>query len=383
MLTAGLVVAGVIAGVALVATALVFRSYAAVSRLSGVSPMPAGQGPRVSIVVAARNEALNVRTAVASFLGQDYHDVELIVVEDRSTDRTGAILDEMAAKTSRLRVVHITDLPPGWLGKNNALHAGADRATGDILLFVDGDIILERTSVSRAVAAMELGADHVTVSPQMELPDRLLQAVTAYFLTWGVVALRIWEVNDPRSSAFVGIGAFNMVRTKWYRDIGGHARIAMRPDDDLMLGKLLKHSGARQQVFFGRDQVAVEWYRTLGEATQGFRKNAYAALHYSFALFVGGISISLAVGVWPFAAVWLTTGATQAAYAFAMAALMLGFAKTASEQQMPLWLTLLYPIAALIQLGMLVLAVGRTIIAGGIEWRGTFYPLDQLRANKI
>lgn len=383
MLSVGLVVAGVVAGVALVAAALVFRAYAAVPRLSGITPNPIGQGPRVSIVVAAKNEELHIRQAVASLLSQDYHDVELIVVEDRSTDRTGKLLDDMAAKTQRVQVVHITDLPKGWLGKNHALNAGAAKATGDVLLFVDGDIILERTAISRAMAVMEAGADHVTVAPHMDLPSRMLQAVTTFFLMGGVVALRVWEVSDPRSSAYIGIGAFNMVRTKWYHDVGGHTRIAMRPDDDLMLGKLLKHSGARQRVLFGLEMVGVEWYRSIGEATLGFRKNAFASLQYSVTLFVALVIFSLVTSVWPFIAVWLTSGVTQQLYAVAIAGLLLGFAKTAREQQMPLWLTVLYPIAALIQLGMLTIAVTRTLAEGGIEWRGTFYPLDQLRANRV
>src|SRR5690349_15944257 len=324
MLSAGLAVAGVVAGVAVVATALVYRTYMAVTRLSSVQPLPEGQGPRVSIVVAAKNEELHIRSAVASLLAQDYHDVELIVVEDRSTDRTGAILDEMTAKTARVQVVHIKDLPPGWLGKNHALNAGAAKATGEILLFVDGDVILERTAVARGVAAMELGADHVTAGPQMELPSLMLQAVTTYFLQWGVIALRLWEVNNPRSSAYVGVGAYNMVRTKWYRDVGGHTRIAMRPDDDLMLGKLLKHSGARSRVYFGVEVIGVEWYRSIAEATQGFRKNAYASLQYSTLLFAIGMLTSFMMAVWPFVAVWITTGAVQQLFAVAIVAQLVG-----------------------------------------------------------
>jgi hypothetical protein len=383
MLSAGLVVAGVVAGVAVVATALVYRTYASVTRLSNVQPLPEGQGPRVSIVVAAKNEELHIRSAVASLLAQDYHDVELIVVEDRSTDRTGTILDEMTAKTARVQVVHIKELPAGWLGKNHALNAGAAKATGEILLFVDGDIILERTAVSRGVAAMELGADHVTAGPQMELPSLMLQAVTTYFLQWGVIALRLWDVNNPRSSAYVGVGAYNMVRTKWYRDVGGHTKIAMRPDDDLMLGKLLKHSGARSRVYFGIDIVGVEWYRSIAEATQGFRKNAFASLQYSASLFALGMLTSFTMAVWPFVAVLITTGPVRQLYAIAIVAQLIGYMKTASEQRMPAWLAVIYPVAALIQLGMLITAVLKTIAAGGIDWRGTFYPLDQLRANKI
>jgi hypothetical protein len=383
MLPAGPVVAAVVAVAAIWATAMVVRTYLVVPRLASVAPMPHDQGPRVSVVVAARNEARHIRAAVASLLAQDYHDLELIVAEDRSEDATGTILDGMAAKTPRLAVIHIRELPAGWLGKNHALHAGAARATGTVLLFVDGDVVVERTAVSRAVAELESGADHVTVAPQMDLPSRLLQAVAVYFLTWGVIALRIWRVNDPRSSASVGVGAFNMVRRSAYDAVGGHTRIAMRPDDDLMLGKVLRRSGARQRVLFGVGLVGVEWYRTLREATDGLRKNAFAALHYSVALALAALVLILGVGVWPFVAVWITAGAARLLYLVAALALMAGYALTAREQRMPLWLTLLYPVAGIIQIGMVALAVTRTVAAGGIEWRGTFYPLEQLRANRV
>src|SRR5262249_54548030 len=140
MLNVGLVAAGAVALIAWVATALVFRTYASVPSLGDIAPLPRGEGPRVSIVVAARNEMQAIRASVASLLQQDYHDIELIVVEDRSTDRTAAILDEMAHKTERLKVINITDLPKGWLGKNHALHTGAAWASGEVLLFIDGDI---------------------------------------------------------------------------------------------------------------------------------------------------------------------------------------------------------------------------------------------------
>lgn len=374
----------VLAAGAVAALALVIRVYREIPRLASIQPAPGGPGPKVSIVVAACDEERHIRAAVASLLAQDYPDCELIVVDDRSRDRTGAILDDMGRKTPRLTVVHVRELPAGWLGKNHALHAGAQRATGDVLLFVDGDIMLERTAISRGVRALDAsGVDHVTVSPQMALPSWPLQLVALYFLTWGVIALRVWQVSNPRSSAFVGIGAFNMVRTRCYRDVGGHTRIPMRPDDDLMLGKLLKQSGARQRVLFGQGMVSVEWYRSLREATLGFRKNAFAALRYSLALFVGSVVGNLALGVWPFAAVLLTHGPERALYVLTVLALFGGYARTAVAQRMPVWLTFLYPFAALIQTGMLVIAVSRTLRAGGIDWRGTFYPLDQLRANRV
>jgi glycosyltransferase involved in cell wall biosynthesis len=334
--------------------------------------------------VAARDEERHIRGAVAALLGQDYHDVELIVVDDRSSDRTGGILDTMAAKTERLAVVHIRELPAGWLGKNFALHTGAQRATGELFLFIDGDVMLHRSAVSRAVGLFhEPGADHVVVSPQMDLPSWPLQLVVGYFLTWGVVVTRSWRVENMRSSAYLGVGAFNMVRAANYRAVGGHTRIAMRPDDDLMLGKILKQAGAQPRVLFGQGMVGVEWYRGIREATLGFRKNAFAALNYNLMLVVAVLIGNLALCVYPFVAVFLTTGPEQALYGVTIAALLAGYARTAVAQKLPLWLTLLYPVAALLQTGMLAIAVTRTIVADGIDWRGTFYPLDQLKANRV
>lgn len=373
----------VLALVAVVALAIVWRTYRTVERLAHIEPHPAGRGPRVSIIVAARNEAVHIRAAVASLLGQDYHDCELIVVDDRSSDGTGEVLDKLAAKTTRIGVVHVRELPAGWLGKNYALSTGANRATGDVLLFIDGDVILERTAISRAVGVLEAGADHVTVVPLMELPSRPLQLVVGYFLTWGTLASRIWQVEDPKSSASIGVGAFNLVRKSAYLSAGGHLRIAMRPDDDIMLGKILKKSGARTRVFFGQDMVSVEWYASIREATLGFRKNAFAVLNYSVALFLIATLGNLLIGVWPFVAVWLREGPERLLYGVTIAALLAAFAKSCVEQRLPVWLTLLYPLAALLETGMLVVAVSRTLIAGGIDWRGTFYPLDRLRANRV
>ncbi|HEX7937586.1 MAG TPA: glycosyltransferase family 2 protein, partial [Gemmatimonadaceae bacterium] len=380
----GLLLPAVAAAIAVALVAVTLHVYARTPRLSSIAPVDPGIGPRVSIIVAARDEGRHIRTAVASLLRQDYHDVELIVVEDRSRDQTPAMLDAMAAKTPRLIVEHVTTLPAGWLGKNHALHRGATRASGEILLFVDGDVHLERSSVSRAMRVFdEPGADHVTVSPHMELPAGPIQMVVGYFLTWGMVASRLWRVEDPHSNAYIGVGAFNMVRTNVYKEVGGHTRIAMRPDDDLMLGKILKQSGAQTRVLFGMEMVGVEWYRDVPEATQGFRKNAYAALNYSFPLFLAAVLGTLVVSVWPFVAVWQTTGVAQALFAVAIVGQLAAYAKTMAEQRLPQRWTLLYPVAALVQTAMLVIAVTRTLVAGGIEWRGTFYPLDQLRANRV
>lgn len=340
--------------------------------------------PKVSVIVAARDEERHIETAVRALLEQEYPDYELIVVDDRSSDRTAEILDRAARTDARLKVITVRDLPAGWLGKNNAMRAGADGATGELLLFADADIILQRQALSRAVRLLQLEkADHLTVTPELVLPELTLALVVNYGFMWGFLAMRPWKTRDPRSSAFLGVGAFNLVRASAYRAIGGHSRIPLRPDDDLMLGKLLKRSGHRQIVAGGVDQLSVEWYRTLGEAAVGFRKNTFAALQYSALMAIGMVVVNLAFGVWPFVAVWLTHDTERVLYATVALAQMSAYATQARVQRSKPWLAVLYPVAALCTVAIMAAAVVRTLRRRGIDWRGTFYSLDELRANKV
>ena len=148
------------------------RGNRSIRFLADLPPL-AGPLPRVSIVIPARNEERNLEEALRSVLALDYDNLEIDVVDDRSTDRTGEILDRMAAADPRLRVVHVRELPPGWLGKNHALWLGAAKATGEFLLFTDADIVMEPTALRRAVGAMVAdGLDHLTASPEHRAAER-------------------------------------------------------------------------------------------------------------------------------------------------------------------------------------------------------------------
>lgn len=383
METLRLVLAAGLALVALMALAQLVWGYLEIPALRDVPPAwPAH--PRVSVIVAARDEERHIGAAVASLLLQAYPNFELIVVDDRSSDATAIILDDISRQHGRLSVIHVQHLPTGWLGKNHALHLGAERATGELLLFADADVMLETQALSRAVRLAQIErADHVAVAPELALPTWPLALVVNYFMMWFLLWLRPWKAADPSSRAFIGIGAFNLVRADAYRDVGGMARIALRPDDDIMLGKLLKSSGYRQVLASGEREVSVEWYRTLGELARGFRKNAYAGLQYSMALAIGAVVGNLLLGVWPFVAIWLTGGTEQILYGTAAIGQMAAYAGPAIKQRTRPWLAILYPAAALIFVTILAAAVLRTLRRKGIEWRGTYYSLEELRANRL
>jgi hypothetical protein len=361
----------------------VLLGFGKVGRLADSAPV-GEPAPTVSIVVAAKDEARHVEAAMGSLLAQRYPRLEIIAVDDRSTDATGAILDRLAAADARLRVVHLRELPPGWLGKNHAMSVGAQAASGSWLLFSDADVMLAPDALARAVGQAEReGLDHLAIMPELVLPGLPLKAFGLAFLCWGMAVLRPWKARDPRSWRFVGIGAFNLVRTAAYARAGGHAPIRLRPDDDVKLGKLLKRSGARSDFRFGGALVTVEWYPSLRQAVEGLMKNSFSIVEYRPLVMLAGVPFYLVGGLGPFAALalggWAVRGLAALAILLQLAVLLRG----PREAGTPRRAALLYPLMSLLFAWIILRALVLNLSQGGIVWRGTFYPLSELRKNRV
>lgn len=340
--------------------------------------------PRVSVIVAARNEERNIEAAAESLLNLDYADYELLVVDDRSTDSTGAILDCLAQRDLRLKVVHLTELPPGWLGKNHALDVGAQRATGEFLLFTDADVVLDPTTLRRAMTHVQrTDADHLAVSPDPEMPSLLLESLVVVFVHVFFVYIRPWKVDDPKSPAFVGVGAFNLLKREVYEAVGTMRAIAMRPDDDVKLGKLIKRKGFRQRFLAGRGLVRVPWYASLREMMIGLEKNLFAGVDYSLAISVAGTSFFLFVYLWPFVALLFLRGPAWWMSLAATTMLLWQALRTARATGCSRWSVVLFPLAVVLFVFVQWRAITLTYVRGGIRWRDTHYPLAELRANKV
>jgi len=353
-------------------------------RLEEQAPREPSGAPLVSLVVAARNEARGIEAAARSLLAQRYSPYEIIAVDDRSTDATGEILERLAAADGRLSVVHVRELPPGWLGKNHALAVGAAAARGAWLLFTDADVVMEPETVARAIGLAERrGLDHVAALPHFQMRGLLLQAFITYFVCWGLMILRPWKVRDPRSRRSAGVGAFNLVRATAYAKAGGHAPIRLRPDDDLKLGKILKRSGARSEVVLGTELISVEWYHSLGELITGLMKNSFSLVEYHAVLMLGGVPLYLGLGLGPLAALLLGRGALQWLAGTAVA-VQLGFLLWGTwKTRVPRPSALLYPVISVLFAWIILRALVLNLAQGGIVWRGTFYPLSELRRNKV
>jgi glycosyltransferase involved in cell wall biosynthesis len=362
------------------------RHFRAVPKLSDLTPPGAGKGdrlPRLSVIVPARNEEAGVRAAVESMLRADYPDIELIVVDDRSTDRTGAILAALARDyPGRLRVLTVTELPPGWLGKNHALWVGARAASGDWLLFTDADVVFDPTCFRRAVVYAERERlDHLTLSPHILARGYWLNAFVAFFLFAFTTFQRPDLANDPKSRVGMGVGAFNLIRRAAYAAIGTHRALSLRPDDDMVLGKRVKRRGLRQRVLNGSDLLAVDWYPSLGAAIRGFEKNAFAGgANYSVPLALVTVTLLVATLVLPYAAVWRARGPTRWLLAGTIGVQAASFITTNRlNARHALRYFPAFPITALLFCFALLRSMSLALRHGGIRWRETFYPLAELR----
>jgi glycosyltransferase involved in cell wall biosynthesis len=241
---------------------------------------------RCSVIVAARDEEARIEQTVRRLLAQRGVELELIVVDDRSADRTGEILEQLAKEDSRLRVVRVDTVPKGWLGKCHACHLGASAAKGEWLLFTDADCWSKPDVLIRAVRVAELErADHVTLTPGRTTSDLGVRA-TALLFHLSCVNL-ISGVNRDRPKSHLGLGAFNLVRATAYRQCGGYEALRLTVLDDVKLGLLLQRAGKRTRAFLGADDLEAHWGTSLWDVIPLMEKNYFAALDFSLPLALG------------------------------------------------------------------------------------------------
>ena len=340
--------------------------------------------PSVSIIAPALNEQRHIESAVRSLLAQDYAPLEIVLIDDRSTDETPQILARLAAEHPRLRCVTVRELPPGWLGKNHANWIGARAASGELLLFTDADVVMDSGVIDRAVSYLLRGAwDHLAVAPRIVLPGAVLSQFTLYFGILFSMYARPWAARDPHSRAHVGIGAFNLVRREAYFACGGHERLRLRPDDDVKLGKLLKQGGYRQDFLNGNGALKVEWYAGWREVRDGLMKNLFAGVGYSITATVVGSLVQLALFAGPPVAVWFG-GPLARACNLASCALLLALGAVCAPQfGTRRWGGATLPLFAVFGAWLMWRSMLLALLRGGIDWRGTRYPLEELRRNIV
>jgi len=361
----------------------VYRGNRRLRRLATLRAPEPAKWPRVSVVFTARNEGATLGAAVPTMLALDYPDLEIIAVDDRSEDDTGAVLDRLAAADARLKVMHLAALPADWLGKTHGLQRGAELATGEWILFTDADIHFEPDVLKRAVAyARAQTLDHLTAVPELHEGGAGLGICVGAFSLVFALFMRPWRVPNPASRCHGGVGAFNLVRTATYRKLGGHAPLRLRPDDDMKLGKLMK-SGGFSEVVLGIGGISVAWYDSVGGLVRGLEKNAFAGVDYRVSVILGAVLLHLVFVFWPLVAVFATLGLARWLW-LGVVVVMLGVA--ADNHRFGggrRWHGLLLPLGIAVLDWAMLRAMVLTFWRAGIVWRGTHYPLRDLKANKL
>ncbi len=348
--------------------------------------------PRVSIVVPACNEEEHIRETLVRLLALDYSNYEIIAVNDRSTDRTGQIMNEVAASPQaqdsqaniRLKVIHISELPAGWLGKTHAMWTAVQRATGDWLLFTDADVLFKPDSLRRAVAYAEAErADHVVLFPRMIMKQPGEKIMISFFQALFVFGHRPWKVADPKARDHMGVGAFNMVRCSTYDAVGTYRALRMEVLDDMKLGKVIKNAGFAQRNVFGEDLISIHWAKGAFGIVNNLTKNFFAVLSFRWSLTVASIVGLGFVSLWPFLGIWLAHGWARVPYAIALGSLFLIYYGMSARTAIPPYYFFLHPVSTSLFMYILVRSMALTIWNGGIEWRGTKYPLEELRKGLV
>jgi glycosyltransferase involved in cell wall biosynthesis len=310
--------------------------------LDNVPPLQEENVPEVSVIIPACNEAATIEPALKSILAMDYADLEVIAVNDRSIDRTGAILEQIQKQYPDLQIYDISELPEGWIGKNHALQYGAERARGEYLLFTDADIIMEKSSLARAMRHMlENGLDHMSMFFKSIAPGGLLNALIL--------------------------------------DAGGGLMLWLKPD--VRLGKVIKDSSFSQDCLLGHNFIQVEWYATVREFISGLMKNTFAFYNYKMVNVLFGVLAVVIINILPVLAFFFTSGITRGLFGAAVMVRILSFANGFSNTGINPWYSVWALVTSYVYIYIALKAAITTTINRGIVWRGTYYSLDELKSN--
>jgi GT2 family glycosyltransferase len=348
-----------------------------------VAPLGA---PTLTVVVPARDEAEKIAATLDALMAADYPGLRVLVVDDRSTDGTGAIVDAYVAeyaerKPGRLEAIHIAELPEGWLGKTFALMVATENSASDYLLFTDADVLFSPSVLRRAmVCAQDMQADHLVVMPTVEVRSRGEGIVLGFLQVMGLWASRPWKIEDPKARRDVtGIGAFNLVRRDALNEMGGWLPQRLAVLEDITLGRRMKAAGMRQRIAFAPGLVLVHWAKGAGGLLRGMTKNLFSAFGFQpllvllASLWIAVFCLLPLVGL-----AWLPTVLPALVILCCIGATYRVMGAATLIDARYVWL---YPLGALGMMFAMARSMVVVLVQRGVVWRGTHYPLRDLRRH--
>jgi chlorobactene glucosyltransferase len=360
-----------------------------IPRLAGTSPslneVPPVTGVKLSVIIPARNESTQIETVLGSVLATTYSPVEVIVVDDRSSDDTARKVAAIAATDARLRLVLGRALPRGWYGKPWACHQGAEHATGDVLVFIDADTRHHPELMARAVSMLQHSkADLLTVAPRqlvLSFWERVIMPQV-----WVMLGIRYHPSSVNKATKPWGVianGQFMMFPRASYAAAGGHASVRGEVVEDLAMAQRVVALGKKLYFAFAYDLMETRMYQTLGQVVEGWSKNVFIGARISLGQnpvlrFFAPFLMALNGVFWllpPVVALIALTGPVPppllAPAAIATGLSVLFWSLISFGMQAPLWYGLLYPLGAAMFLWILARSAWRG--TRHVEWRGRVY----------
>jgi len=347
------------------------------------------QAPKVSIILSGRDEEETLPAALESLLKLDYPVYEVILVDDDSTDRSGLIADEWAARpelAGRLKVIHNHELPSGWRGKVHALSLAARESNGEWILATDADVAVHPSALRLAMdIALRRDVQLLSLAPEFVFESFFEKVLLPAFSFLLLMLFPVRLVNDPASSRALAAGAFILMRSKDLKELGGYERLRSTLVEDLRMAELFKRNGRRIYLAFTRDLLRTRMYKDLSEIWEGLTRTAFEGIGFSVARIVAAAILGGPFTVLPWAAaVSLLLRDVRSGHFFsADPALLLALGSCAASSLIylpvvvllrisPLYVFTL-PLATVTYSAAAVNSAWKSVVGGGVSWKGRRY----------
>ncbi len=357
--------------------------------LSSTHKGPPENAPLISVIVAAKDEEENIGACVRTMLDQDYPNYEMFVANDRSGDRTGEIVQEIAKTDARLTVVNIERLPEGWCGKNNAMQTAIAKSRGEWIVMIDADTrqVSRRTLSVAMQYAAETKADLLSIFPKLEMKgfwENILQPVFSGIM---IIWFHPYKVNDPQKAHAYANGAFMLIRRTAYEKIGTHEAIRQCLNEDMHMARLCKEKGLGIRVVRSGDLFTCRMYTSFMQMLRGWGR-IYFGTFGTLRRLLGTAALVVIMSLLPYftfamgaamaatgaGALWLAVGIAGAAATFTQISAVWRYYRMTGARADLVWA---YPLGCLIALYTIGISLSRLRKGSRVTWRGTAYTAPQ------
>lgn len=354
--------------------------------LDKIDAVPPIEFPSISVIITAKDEENEIEEAINSRLESDYPNIEFIIVNDRSIDRTLEIINGLAKKDKRVKVVNIKELRDGWLGKINALNEGKKIANGDWLLFSDGDAFIKAGTLKKVIGfCIEKKVDFVAVLPEFSSSNFFVDVAVSVFFRSLLTIGRAYKAEEKNSRVSVGSGSFNFVKREAFIEAGEFEKLKMEVIDDVAMGQILKSSGAKTSMLIGKKFVRVKWYSNLKSLFDGMGRAMMTGLgNFNFFQLFLLSTIAFIIDTTPFI-ILIPFGIPYLQLIGIVSVVLIISATIITDNLMnrSFYYSFFLPIGYLLIYLISLYGGLKIFLNRGLTWRNTFYSINDLKNGRV